>query len=67
MSGGGAEGEVDTDSEAGSRVWAISTVPVAGLKLMNHEIMTCAEVRGLTNWAIPVPLVHLHLKVIIDI
>ena len=40
MSGGGAEKEGDTDSEAGSRLWAVSSEPNAGLKLTNCEIMT---------------------------
>ena len=40
MSGGGAESEGDTESEAGSRLRAVSTEPNAGLKPMNWEIMT---------------------------
>ena len=51
MSGGGAEREVDTESEAGSRLPAVSTEPNPGLKLTNHEItnyeiMTRAEVNA---------------------
>ena len=34
------EGEGDTESEAGSRLPAVSTEPDAGLELMNSEIMT---------------------------
>ena len=34
------EREGDTDSEAGSRLRAVSTEPDAGLKLMDCEIMT---------------------------
>ena len=37
---GGAEREGDTESEAGSRLRAVSTDPDAGLKLTNREIMT---------------------------
>ena len=37
--GGGAEREGDTDSEVGSRLWAVSTEPDMGLELMNREIM----------------------------
>ena len=37
---GGAEREGDTESEAGSRLWAVSTEPDVGLEPMNHEIMT---------------------------
>ena len=36
----GAEKEGDTESEAGSRLQAVSIDPDAGLKLTNHEIMT---------------------------
>ena len=49
---GGAEREGDTVSKAGSRLWAASTKPNAGLKLMNHEIMTWAE---LEDWLIEPP------------
>ena len=49
--GGGA----DTESEAGSRLWDVSTEPDVGLELTNREIMTWAEVRCLTNWATQVP------------
>ena len=40
VSGGGAEREGDTESEAGARLQAINTEPNVGLKLTNHEIMT---------------------------
>ena len=40
MSGGGAEREGHTGSEAGSRLRAVSTEPDAGLELTNREIMT---------------------------
>ena len=40
MSGGGAEREGDTESEAGSRLPAVSTEPNVGLELMNCETMT---------------------------
>ena len=39
MSGGGAEKEGDTESEADSRLQAGSTEPDVGLELTNHEIM----------------------------
>ena len=41
MSGGGGEreGEGNTESEAGSRLPAVSTEPNVGLKLSNCEIM----------------------------
>ena len=44
MSRGGAEREGDTESEAGSRLRAVSTEPDAGLELTECEIMTRAEV-----------------------
>ena len=37
---GGAEREGDTESEAGSRLPAVSTEPDAELELTNHETMT---------------------------
>ena len=46
---GGAEREGDTESEAGSRLWAVSTEPDTGLELKNRETMTWAEVRCLTD------------------
>ena len=61
FSGGGAEKEGDTASEAGSRLWAVSTEPDTGLKLMSRVIMTWAEVGHLTDWATQVP----HKKKII--
>ena len=56
MSEGGAEGEGDTECKAGSRLWAVSIEPDKGFKPTNCEIMTWAEVRGLTNWATQEPL-----------
>ena len=40
MSGEGAKREGDTESKAGSRLRAVTTEPIAGLELMNCEIMT---------------------------
>ena len=40
MSWGGAEEEGDTESEAGSRLQAVSTEPDTGFELTNCEIMT---------------------------
>ena len=37
--GRGRERERDTASTAGSRLWAVSTEPNAGLELTNREIM----------------------------
>ena len=51
MSEGGAEREGDTESEADSRLWALSTEPEVGLELLNKEIMTWVEAGRLTNWA----------------
>ena len=47
--GRGREREGDTESEAGSRLRAISTEPDAGLEPTNLEIMTCAEVGRSTD------------------
>ena len=43
MSGGEAE-RGDTESEAGSRLGAVSAEPDAELELVSHEIMTRAKV-----------------------
>ena len=40
MSRGGAEGEGDTEPEAGSRLRAVSTEPDTGLEPTNREITT---------------------------
>ena len=48
-----AEIERDTESEEGPRLWAVRMDPDTGSKLMNHESMTGAEVRYLTDWAHP--------------
>ena len=40
MNGRGSEREGDTESEAGSRLRAVSTEPNAGLELTDREIMT---------------------------
>ena len=53
--GRGREREGDTESEAGSRLWAVNTEPNVGLELTNREILTWAEVGRLTNWAIQAP------------
>ena len=55
MNGGGSEREGDTESETGSRLWAVSTEPDAGLELTDREIMTWAEVRRLTDQATQAP------------
>ena len=50
VSGEAAEREGDIESEAGSRLRAVSTEPNAGLVLMNRNIMIWAEVGRLTDW-----------------
>ena len=40
MSMGGAERRGDTESEADSRLLAVTTEPDKGFKLTNHEIVT---------------------------
>ena len=49
MNGGGAEREGDTESEAGSRLRAISPEPDTGLEPADREIVTRAEVGRLTD------------------
>ena len=56
MNRGGAEREGDTESEAGSSLWAISPEPDVGLELTNHETVTWAEVGRPTDWATQAPL-----------
>ena len=51
MNRGGAEREGDTESKAGSRLWAVSTEPDMGLEPTNCEIMTWAKAGRLTNLA----------------
>ena len=51
MNGGESEREEDTESETGSKLWAVSTEPDMGLELTDREIMTWAEVGRLTDWA----------------
>ena len=55
MNGGGSDREGDTESEEGSRLWAVSTEPDAGLELKDREIMTWAEVGRPTDWATQAP------------
>ena len=55
MNRGGSEKEGDTESETGSRLWAVSTEPDAGLEPTDWEIMTWAEVGRLTDWATQAP------------
>ena len=40
MSGGGAEREGDTESEAGSRLRGVSTEPDTGLELTDRKIIS---------------------------
>ena len=40
VSRGGADRGRDTESEAGSRLRAVSTEPDTGLQFMDHEIVT---------------------------
>ena len=56
MQVGEEQREGDTESEVGSRLWAVSTEPDMGLKLTNGEIMTWAKVERSTDWATQVPL-----------
>ena len=53
MSRRGAEREGDTESEAGSRLRAVSTELDTGLEPTDREIMTSAEVRMLNPLSPP--------------
>ena len=61
---GEGQREGDTESETGSRLWALSTEPDAGLELTDREIMTQAEAGRSTDWATQAPLEHSFLKII---
>ena len=52
---GEGQREEDPESEAGSRLRAVSTEPDVELEPPNLEIMTWAEVGRLTHWATQVP------------
>ena len=52
----------DRESEAGSRLWTVSTEPDMGLEPTNHEIMTWAKVGHPTAWATQVPDENSHCK-----
>ena len=59
-SGLGAEREGDTESEAGSSLWAVSIEPNAGLKLTSCEITARAEVGRSTDWATQAPQMFIY-------
>ena len=52
---GKGQRETDTESEAGSRLWAVTTEPDAGLEPTNREIVTWAKVRRSTDWTTQAP------------
>ena len=62
VSKGGTKREGDTESEAGSRLWAVSTKSHAGLELTDSKIMTWAEVGPLADWATQAPPKEIFLK-----
>ena len=61
----GVEREGDTESEAGSRLWAVSTEPNSGLELTSCGIMT--KVGCSANWATQVPQYKILFKKIKNI
>ena len=61
--GGEWQRERDTESEAGSRFWGVSTDPDEELELTNRELMTWAKVRRLTDWATQAPLQALFYRI----
>ena len=64
VNGGRAEREGDTESEAGSRSWAVGTEPDAGLELTSCEIMAWAEVRRSTDSATQAPPLQEFLNIV---
>ena len=48
---GEGQREMETESEAGSRLQPLSTKPDMGLELTSSEIMTQVEVRRSADWA----------------
>ena len=52
---GEGQREMETESKADSRLWAVSAEPDAGLELTDREIMTWAEVGRFTDWVTQVP------------
>ena len=60
MSGGGAEREGDAESEAGSRLWAVSTEPDEGLNQWTERSWPEPVGRS-TNWATQAPLKEIFL------
>ena len=60
---GGTEREGDTDSEAGSRLPAVSTEPDVGHEPTKRRIMTWAEVRHSTDWGTQAPQWFLEPKI----
>ena len=59
---GEGQREADTESEAGSRLWAVSTEPNAGLELTNCKFMTWAEVGRLADRATQAPREFLNYR-----
>ena len=59
----GSGREMETESEAGSRLWATSTEPDTGLEPTSSEITTWAEVRCSTDRAIEVPWSFFNIKI----
>ena len=62
MSKGEEEREGETESVAGSRLWAVSTEPNVGFELTGGEIMAWAKVGCLTDWATQAPHYQEALK-----
>ena len=60
---GGAERQGDTETKAGSRLWAISTEPDMGLEHTNCEIMIWAEAGRLPTEPPRRPSTSLYCKI----
>ena len=57
---GRERGKQNPKQAPGSRLWAVSKEPDAGLELTDHKIMTEAKVGLLTDWATQIP----HSKIV---
>ena len=58
---GEGQRETETESEVGSRLWAVSTEPNGGLTLTDCTIITWAEVGRPTDWATQRPKTQVFL------
>ena len=63
MSRSGTEREEDTESKIGSRLWAISTEPNAGLKPWHHDLSWSWTLNWLSHSGTPVAFLYTNNEV----